>query len=95
MILSFFPDDLRVATLEIKLLEIGGPGVSENGVSRSIASLANSQATKRAFGFRALVRDDRFGRRHHGMWIAFRLTPVHHFTYTSLRMCAARLSLLP
>ena len=40
--LNFFPDDLRVAALEIKLLAIDSPGVPENRVSRSMASLANS-----------------------------------------------------
>ena len=87
--LNFFPDDLRVAALEIKLLAIDTPGVPENRVSRSMASLANSRATKRAFGlgtlYRSLVRDDPFGRQHHGLWIEFRLAPVHHFIHASLR----------
>ena len=48
--LNLFPDDLRVAALEIKLLAIDSPGVPENRVSRSMASLANSRATRRAFG---------------------------------------------
>ena len=48
--LNFFPDDLRVAALAIKLLAIDSPGVPENRVSRSMASRANSRATKHAFG---------------------------------------------
>ena len=50
IILNFFADDLRVAALEIKLLAIDSPGVPENRVSRSMASLTNSRASKRAFG---------------------------------------------
>ena len=80
--LNFFPDDLRVAAL--KLLAIDSPGVPGNRVS-----LANSRATRRAFWFgtlyRSLVRDDPFGRQHHGLWIEFRLAPVHHFIQASLR----------
>ena len=87
--LNFFPDDLRMAALEIKLLAIDSPGVPENSVSRSMASLANSRATKARLWFgplyRSLVRDDPFGRQHHGLWIGFRLAPVQHFKKASLR----------
>ena len=87
--LNFFPDDLGVAALEIKLLAIDSPGVPEKRVSRvdGVACKFRSNKARIWFGtlYRSLVRDDPFGRQHHGLWIEFCLAPVHHFIHASLR----------
>ena len=82
--LNFFPADLRVAALEIKLLALDIPGVPENRVPRWMASLTNSRAAL----YRSLVREDPFGRQHHGLWIEFRRAPIHLFIHAFLRISA-------
>ena len=62
---NFFPDDLRVAALEIKPCH----KISSNRFGTLCSSL---------------VRDDPFGRQHHGLWIEFRHARVHHFIHASL-----------